>query len=83
MRYTVLWTAAAQQELAALWLAARDRERISEAATAIDSTLERDADKAGESRFAEFRILFVAPLGIYYHVTAADRAVRVTAVWRF
>lgn len=80
MRYTVLCDAAAEQQLAAVFLAAADRKRVAAAAHGIDDIL-RDAPRAfGESRQAtadgvELRIGFEPPLVVWYTVCDADRTV--------
>lgn len=80
MRYTVLCDAAAEQQLAAAFLAAADRSFVSAAARIIDEIL-RDAPRAfGESRLVaqgavELRVGFEPPLAVWYTVSDADRTV--------
>jgi hypothetical protein len=82
MNYTVEWTPAAEQELAALWTSAADRGAVTAAADAIDVALQQDPLTQGESRRGPTRVLFVPPLGAYFDVDAAARTVTVWAVWR-
>lgn len=76
----MLCEAAAEQQLAAAFLAAVDRQRVAAAAHGIDEIL-RDAPRAfGESRRAtadgvELRIGFEPPLAVWYTVSDADRTV--------
>jgi mRNA-degrading endonuclease RelE of RelBE toxin-antitoxin system len=83
MRYTVLWLPRAEQELAALWLDANQREAITRAAHELDQRPANDAQDEGESREADLRIAFAAPLGIEFQVEEEDRVVRVIQVWLF
>jgi hypothetical protein len=39
MKYTVVWVPSAEQELAALWIAAADRREVTQAANDIDQRL--------------------------------------------
>ena len=41
MKYTVTWTPSAEQDLAALWNAAPDRQAVADAADEIDTSLAR------------------------------------------
>lgn len=83
MKYTVLWTPAAEQHLAAVWLDARDRSAITSAAGSIDDMLSEDAHCRGESRESTVRVTFVPPLGVEFDVLDQDRIVYVLAVWSF
>ena len=83
MIYTVLWTPAAEQELAAIWLGAADRNAITSAAHTIDTLLRVDPETRGESRHDTLRVLLVPPLGVDFDVVAADRTVYVLTVWSF
>jgi hypothetical protein len=46
MNYTVVWVPSAEQELAALWMAAADRDAVTRAAHEIDQQLRTDAPPA-------------------------------------
>ena len=81
MRYTVLWTRLAEDDLTSIWLDAEDRAVVSEAANQIDRNLSLDAHDRGESREGNCRILFVPPLGAEFELNPLDRTVRVVAVW--
>ncbi len=81
MKYTVLWTPTAEQDLAAVWLNAVDRDAVNSAANTIDAMLHRDPDTRGESRAGTVRILFVPPLGVDFDVQADDRIVYVLSAW--
>jgi plasmid stabilization system protein ParE len=82
MKYTVIWTPSAERGLASIWLAADDRAAVAAAANSLDSMLRRDAQRRGESRGDNLRVLFAAPLGIDFEVIEADRLVYILTVWR-
>jgi plasmid stabilization system protein ParE len=81
MNFTVLWTPAAEQELAAIWLAASDRTGVTAAANAIDRLLAKEPEAVGDLRFDTVRTLGIPPLGADYEVLAEDRLVYVLSVW--
>lgn len=81
MKYTVLWTPAAEQSLAQLWVDAPDRAAVAAAANRLDTALAGQADSLGESRNAHVRIAFDPLLGIEFEVLDADRMVYVLAAW--
>lgn len=81
MRYTVLWTSAAEQELAAIWLGAEDRDAVTSAADSIDAMLRDEPQTRGESRYGALRIFLVEPLGVDFEIRPDDRIVSVLAVW--
>jgi plasmid stabilization system protein ParE len=83
MNYVVEWTPSALQDLAEIWNTAADRSAVTAAANAIDAALARDALTQGESREGNVRILFIAPLAIFFTVDASSHLVRVHAVWRW
>ena len=83
MKYTVLWTPTAEQELAAIWMGAPDRDAVTSAASSIDTLLAENADRQGESRYGNLRIMFAPPLVVEFDVLEEDRIVYVLAVWPF
>jgi plasmid stabilization system protein ParE len=76
----VLWKPAAEQELARIWTGAANRNAVSAAAEEIDRLLRADPLKQGESRSGAMRVLFIDPLGIFFHVAESDRIVSVVRV---
>jgi plasmid stabilization system protein ParE len=82
MRYTVVWSPDAENDLAAIWLAAADRAAVTTAGDAIDAALKNDAHLQGESRRDPIRILIVPPLAVDVEVSEDDRTARVLTVWR-
>lgn len=83
MKFTVLWTASTEQELARLWTDAIDRSLIADSADEIDEALKRDPLSFGESRGGVTRIAHVAPLGVLFDVFEPDQRVMVWNVWRW
>ena len=66
MKYTVLWTRNAERRLAALWMAATDREAVATAANAIDVALRGNSPDCGESRSGDRRILNEPHLAVIF-----------------
>lgn len=83
MSYTVVWRPRAEADLAAIWLAARDRQRLSEVTARIEDLLHRSPRTAGESRERGRRVLLDNPLGISFEIDSLNRLVRVLSVWRY
>jgi hypothetical protein len=83
MKYTVLWTPAAEERLAGIWLDAQHRRAIADAANLLDEALADAPLSIGESREGSMRVAFAYPLGVEYDVSPDDRTVYVLAVWSF
>ncbi len=83
MKYTVLWSHRAEEDLATLWVHAAERSSIAEAANEIDQRLRNNAPGEGESRSLGVRILLIPPLGVTFTVSAEDQLVRIVHVWQF
>jgi plasmid stabilization system protein ParE len=81
-RYTVVWSGDALNELAELWISARDRNAVSMAAHAIDVELSRDATTKGVEVAEGLRVFFSPPLRIFYTIDEGDRLVEVVRVRR-
>jgi hypothetical protein len=73
--FDVRWTDRADQELAAAWLAAPDRNAVSQAADRVEFLLKRDPLAQGESRSGNERLMFEGPLAVLYRVEPAARVV--------
>lgn len=81
MRYTVIWTDPAEQDLAAVWMAALDRNAVTSAANIVDQLLAEDPETRGEVRFDTVRSFVLVPLGVDFEVVEQDRIVYVLSVW--
>ncbi len=82
MKYTVVWSKAAEEKLANLWLDDEQREQITRATNEIDQRLQQDPQNEGESRENDRRVLIVPPLAVYFRVSVADRVVQVLTIRR-
>jgi plasmid stabilization system protein ParE len=83
MRYTVVWTAAAEGRFTQLWLASRMRHSIKDAADQIDAALALNPSECGESRNANRRAMFVWPVGVLFEIDDSQRQVKVVSVWQY
>jgi hypothetical protein len=81
MNFTVIWSAAAIQDLARVWMNATDRNAITSAANEIDQILSHDPQHVGEARPGGQRVDFADPLGFRFEVVVDDLRVTVGAVW--
>lgn len=80
MKFTVVWTAKAEQDFVRFWLDARDRISIDEAVASIEDALATNPMSAGESRVGNHRVLIVEPLAVVYSVWPDDRLVKVSQI---
>jgi len=81
MKFNVVWTPTAEEDLARVWTEARDRDAVTSAAHTIDRLLSQDPDSIGKICFDTVRSFSAAPLGVDYEVVEADRIVFVLAAW--
>ncbi len=81
-RYTVVWYPYPENEVLRLWLAAPDKQAISDAANEIDRELAVDAEIKGRFVRAPLRTFSVPPLRVLYRVSEPDRLVAILAVSR-
>ena len=82
MNYRVDWEPLAEQELAAIWNAAPDRNAVTAAASSLDRLLAHDPLRLGESRTSSVhRIAYHDILGVEYEVVEDDKLVIVHAVF--
>jgi mRNA-degrading endonuclease RelE of RelBE toxin-antitoxin system len=79
-RYTVVWTASAQNELAELWLASAQRAMLTAAVNIIDRDLSLDAGDKGIELSEGLRAYFAPPVRVLYSILADDRLVDVLSV---
>jgi len=80
MRFTVTWHPSAERELAEIWIAATDRQAITQAAHVIDQHLASDPLAQGEEFYGD-RILVTLPLAVTFGVNEQDRTVQILQVW--
>ena len=78
-----MWTRAAQNDLAAVWLAADDRQAVTAASRLTDLALEADPLTVGEARTASVnRFAVISGLAVWFEVIVDDYRVIVHAVSR-
>jgi hypothetical protein len=79
MRFTVTWQAAAEQELAEIWLRSAERNDIVRATDYIDRVLATEPLSQGEEFYGD-RILVVLPLAVTFTISEPDRRVQILQV---
>ena len=79
-RCTVVWHREARDELATLWIEARDRKAVGLAASAVDRHLLADAEQKGTAIPDQLRQLTIPPLRVIFSVSEPDRMVRILNV---
>jgi hypothetical protein len=80
MNYAVIWTKVALDRLTDAWIQAADRTAVQQASNRVDQALGTDPWAAGEPRTRTDRLLYDAPLSIYYRIDDSDRKVFVLSV---
>lgn len=83
MKYEVVWTAAAEERLAELWLDSRLRPRLAAAVAAIEARLERQGPEVGESREGNRRVAFEPPIVVVFSCNRKKRRVKVLYLWSY
>jgi hypothetical protein len=82
MKHDVRWDTKAEQELAAVWLAAADRAAVSRASAWLDGQTASSPLTLGEARESSVhRIAFHSPVGVEFEVIEDDKRVIVRAVF--
>jgi hypothetical protein len=81
MIFTVVWTPEAEQHLAAIWIAAADRNAVTRASNAIDFALSVDTNSVGFLVFDSVREYTHAPLAVEFEVIEDDRQAVILTVW--
>jgi hypothetical protein len=71
----------AEQRLAAVWLAAHDRNAVTKAAYEIDLVLEMFPNAVGENLFDHVREYTQPPLTVEYEVDEVNHCIYVLNVW--
>jgi hypothetical protein len=78
MRFTLTYLPTAKDELAELWLDAKDQNSVTQSSNAIERELRDDPDQKGEVVEGPLRKIVAAPL-VYYFVVSPDD--RLATVW--
>lgn len=79
-RFTVVWHADAQDQLANCWMDAADRNAITHAADAVNAILAWDATTKGIVVEGDLKELIMPPLQFLFGVSEPDRLVRIVHV---
>jgi hypothetical protein len=74
MSYNVDWDRV-EDEIAALWTNALDRNGVTAALHRIDQALQRDPYACGESRSGTRRIVFDGPVSVLFRIVPPDRVI--------
>ena len=82
MRYTVLWSPEAEDQLAEIWIEAADRNAVTAAQATIDEELAADPETKGKEASEDLRRFKVEPLVVLFEIQPGDRLAKVTAVRR-
>ena len=81
MRFTVVWSPEAEDELIQLWMAAPDRNRLTQVVNAIERQLARQPFSVGESRADNSqRVAFEPPIGMLFTIWPDDQIVRIVHI---
>lgn len=81
-RYTVISVPEAEDELASIWMADKDRDRVSAAANAADRLLGENPLQDSVFLGEQLRRRDVPPLRFYFEVREEDRLVVISNVAR-
>jgi hypothetical protein len=81
MRYTVVWDGVALAQLANLWMAATDRQAVTDSTDRIDSELAEDAHTKGVP-IDPFWAFYDDPLAVLYEIEPGDCMARILQVRR-
>lgn len=77
---TVLWVESAEQELASIWMALPNRNKVTEATHEIDHALKRDALSEGVELCEGLYAIERGPLRVIFEILPDDKIVRVVKV---
>ena len=80
MKYTVVNAPVADDQLAAIWLKAANRQGVADAFNRIESSLKNDAHLQGQQHPNGWRVITLAPLAVAFRVSEKDRLVKILSV---
>jgi hypothetical protein len=80
IRYTVLWSEKAEDDLAIIWLQGPQRDEIARVTDQLDADLQIDAHRKGVMHPHNLRAISRASVTMFFRVDEADRKVFVEAV---
>ena len=79
MIFTVMWRKQALDELAFVWMATAERQRLSDALSRIDAAIRLNPEIKGVDFYGD-RLLVVTPLAVVFMIRDEDRIVEVLQV---
>jgi hypothetical protein len=79
--YEIIWTEEAESRLAEVWMAASDRNAVTNSAYELEVALEMLPLSAGEPVYDSVRQFGDAILSMEFEVVEQDRCVYVMSVW--
>jgi hypothetical protein len=80
MKYTVVTTSLADDQLAKLWLRATDRQSVADAYDRIEAMLKHDPHSLGREHPGGWRVLDEPPIVVTFRVIEEDRLARILSV---
>ncbi len=80
MKYTVVSTPLADQQLAKIWLDALDQQGVSDAYNYIESRLKNNAHLLGRLHPSGWRVLAQPPLIVSFMVSEDDRLAKIISI---
>ena len=80
MRFTVVWSPEAENEVCELWLKSRNPADLARQIDAIEQSLATNANELGESRQDGTRLLIVELISVLFEVKPDDRKVSVLRI---
>lgn len=80
MKFTVVATELADDQLARIWLQAPDRQQVADACNRIESLLKNDPHLAGRLHPGGWRVIAEPPVIVSFRVSEDDRLVKILSV---
>jgi plasmid stabilization system protein ParE len=80
MRYSIIWSQRALDQLAAIWLESSKRDAVTAATHTLEVQLEHDPHSRSLLFPSGMRELHVSPLWVLFRIDEANRLVRIVRV---
>ena len=80
MKYTVVTSSLADDQLADLWLKASDRQKVADAFNHIEAMLKHDPHRLGRLHPSGWRVLAEPPIIVSFVVSEDDRLAKIPSV---
>jgi hypothetical protein len=82
MKYTIVWTDKATNELAEIWLQSANRSAVTDATNTLDRVLADNPLSDRHEVFRGFGTAIRVPVGVDFGVDARNRLVIVISAWQ-